>query len=350
MKKILVLSLMLLSFMINPISAQGNNLESLNLSSQNYILYSIDNDEVIAKRNSDVRLSAASINKVLTTITALDLLKDEDLDKEITVYPESLHYLEREASKAGLEAHQVISLREVLYAIMLPSGADATALMSLYLFNSQDGLVDAMNEKAKAIGMNNTNIENTAGLDDPNQYTTLEDLLSLLKYSLQNEDFKDIYTKANYSFKHGELYIENPILTMANQKSNNYIIGAKSGYTLDAKRSLSSLGSNGSESYIFISTQAEGGSYEDNLAFDDANRVYESLFNKTSNHDSQTVSTTNMVTPPQDTSLNTASKIMNISTFIVLFLIFILLGACTLRMINIRKNRKRRRHLHSFKS
>lgn len=346
MKKILAIGLIIGAFIAQTMSPKATNkdISTLNLSSKNYILYDVNNEIIINEKNSKIRLSTASINKVLTTITALDLLKDENLDKEITVYPESLHYLDREASKAGLEANQIVTLREVLYAIMLPSGADATALMSLYLFNTQDGLVDAMNEKAKEIGMIETNIENTAGLDDPNQYTTLEDLLTLLRYALQNEDFKDIYSKDTYTFKHGDLTIENPILMMAQQQSPNYMLGAKSGYTLNAQRSLSSVASNGVDTYIFISTQAKGGQYEGNMAFADAQAVYEKLFTEAVGTEEKTVSNDSTIIPTApDSSLNIAQGMLNISTFIILFLIFIIIVLLTLRMINIRKMKKRRK-------
>ncbi len=315
-----------------PLQAGESNLNHLNLNSKNYILYSVDDDQIIASQNSDQKLSAASINKVLTTITALDLLKGEDLDTEISVYPESLYYLDREASKARLEANQIVSLREVLYAIMLPSGADATSLMSLYIFKDQDSLVDAMNQKAQEIGMRNTQIKNTAGLDEDGQYTTLEDLLILLQYALQNEDFEEIYSKASYTFAHGDLVIENPMLMMAQNNPSNYIKGAKSGYTLDAGRSLSSVGSNGSQSYIFISTQAGGGSYEDNEAFHDANLVYSSLFDETIN--TEYVKSSGIT----NASISNFNPLIWISSVLLLGFGVIML----IRTINIQKIKRRR--------
>ena len=341
MKKLVIIIAMIFSLNVISLKAQEQIKEftATNLSSQNYILYSIDDDEVLLERNVDVHLSAASINKVLTTITALDLLKGQNLDKYIIVYPEALHYLNLESSKAGLVANEVLSLREVLYAIMLPSGADATAVMSMYLFDDADKLAGAMNIKAKEIGMKDTHIVNVSGLDDPNQYTTLNDLLILLKYSLQNEDFKEIYMKSSYTFKKTDLTVENPMLMMAESDPNSYIVGAKSGYTLDAKRSLSSLATDGNHSYLFISTQAEGGPVSDNEAYHDANKVYSQVFNQTDENVKDIFLPVDTIKAPSATndSFMNALYILSATCIALVALLFVI------RYVNIQKIKRRKR-------
>lgn len=275
-----ILSILLTTMFIFPSNdSLKNEIGELNLSSENYILYSVDSDTVLLGKNQDKRLPAASINKVLTTITALELLDGKDLDEVITVEKYILDSVYYNASVADLVVGQELTLREVLYAIMLPSGADATSLMSDYLTGSIDGLVAEMNKKAQDIGMVNTNITNTSGLDHKDQYTTMEDLLKLLNYALKNDDFKDIYSKKEHEFKYSPGHvIENQIIVYADNLGFTFLEGAKSGYTTLANRSLSSIANNDKQSYIFISTQA-GGTNKENYAVLDAIKVYTYLFN-----------------------------------------------------------------------
>ncbi len=275
----LLLSLITSFVFIFP-SGQNLNkeLETLNLSSQNYILYSVDSETVVANKNESKHLAAASINKVLTTLTALELLEGKDLDDRITISQSILNSVDIEASVAGFKAGQTVTLRDILYGIILPSGADATAIMSEYLTGSVTGLVDEMNKLAQKIGMQDTHIMNTSGLDDPNQHTTLNDLLKLILYALENEDFKEIYGTEKYRINAYDLEFENQILADANKKGFYFLEGAKSGFTDDANRALSSVASHDNLEFIFISTQAEGDFYINNEAFNDAMKVYSYLF------------------------------------------------------------------------
>ena len=84
----ILLSFLLTVMFISPSTKLNNKIENLNLSSENYILYSINAEQVIASKNEDLRIEAASLNKVLTLITAIDLLGDENLYKTLVIEPE----------------------------------------------------------------------------------------------------------------------------------------------------------------------------------------------------------------------------------------------------------------------
>lgn len=274
----------LLTFLIGTIFIFPNgkllneSIQDLPIQSENYILYSLDTDEVIAKKNNDVHLAGASINKVLTVLTALDYIDEVKMDEVFTVDPKIFENVAEEAAVAGFYPSQRLSLRDVLYGVMLPSGADAAIILSFQLFDSSDGIVEAMNKKAKAIGMTDTHIVNQIGLDDDNQYTTLDDLLLLLKTALADERFYEIYTSSEYQLSQEDVVIFDGILIQTVDYDAPYIIGAKSGYTIDAGRALSSLGDNDEMRYILITTQAEGEYYENNGALEDAVAIYDYLF------------------------------------------------------------------------
>lgn len=280
--KFLISLILAASFLLPSQSDLSEDIKALDLVSENYILYSIDTDEVLVKKNHDIPLKPASILKILTTITALEHLSDEDLNTYIKAEPHVLYRVIPGSSTAGFTPYQELTIKEILYGVMLPSGADATALIAHYIADSEANFVALMNEKAKAIGMNHTQVQNVSGLDHPDQNTTLEDLLLLVRYALENEQFVALYTTPSITLsKYPDIKLQNHIL---NQSHNNYefmeLYGAKSGFTYGARRSLSSIATNENTSYIFISTQAnpEIQIYVPNEALKDAIKVYTYMF------------------------------------------------------------------------
>ena len=271
-----IITLVLSIFIAFPANI-NQDIESLNLSSNNYILYSIDSDEVLADKNKDKHLSFASINKLLNLITALDYISEKDLDKEVVISEDVINDVVPGSSVAGFKAGDKVTMRDILYGVVLPSGADASLQLSYTLFNDTNAIVKKMNEKAQKIGMKNTKIVNPYGLDDPNQYSTLEDILTLLKYALKNDIFYDIYTSRNYQIESLNITLQNRILAQSDWHNADYIMGAKSGHTNNAKRALTSFARKNDTSYIFISTQAEGDAIN-NQALNDAVKVYSYMF------------------------------------------------------------------------
>lgn len=270
---IIIMSIFIMLPNSKPLNESINN---LNLSSQNYILYSVNADEVIAEKNSDKQLTFASINKILMVITSLDNMSKEELSETVVIKQEVLDEVSKTASIAYLKANDVLTKKELLYGILLPSGADAVLSLSHEIFGSSEETVIAMNNKAKEIGMFNTVIKNTYGIDEEGQYSTLNDILTLLRYALQNQTFYKVYTTESYTLENG-IVLEDKVLSQRDKHNANFIMGAKSGFTNTARRSLTSIASDGHNDYIFISTQAAGDE-NNNQAIADASKVYTYLF------------------------------------------------------------------------
>lgn len=276
----ILLSFLLTVMFISPSTNLNNEIENLNLSSENYILYSINAEQVIASKNEDLRIEAASLNKVLTLITAIDLLGDENLYKTLVIEPEIFEDISPMASLAGLQIGESYKLIDILYGISLPSGADATRAISYYLTGSVEGLANEMNKKAKEIGMTNTKIINTSGLDAEGQYTTLTDLLTLINYARKNDLFMNIFQSIYYEFQSKDgvnMEFNNFILKESLERDFPYMVGAKSGYTDNAKFSLMSIAKKDNIEYIFISHRAEI-DFDSIPSLEDAIKVYEYLF------------------------------------------------------------------------
>ncbi len=146
------------------------------------------------------------------------------------------------ASVAGLKVGDIVTFNDLLYASILPSGADATQALAVSLCGSINAFVTKMNELASNIGMNSSHFVNVTGLDAPNHYSTVNDVLKLLKYALANTTFKKVYTTKEYYLSTGTL-LETTIKKY-NKTLNldtSRIIGSKTGYTDNAGTCLSSL-------------------------------------------------------------------------------------------------------------
>ena len=251
MKKIVLFILCFFTFIINVFA-----LDDPTLYSKNYCLYDLTDDKIIYEKNIQERTNIASLTKIMTTITAIE--KINNLDDYVTITSEMLSNIKYDASLAGLKIGDKLTYKDLLYASILPSGADATQALAYSLSGSINNFVNDMNTLAKKIGMENSNFVNVTGLDIDNHYSTINDLLKMLQYSLKNETFKTIYTTKSYTLSNG-LVVDATV-----KKYNNLmkldvsrIIGSKTGYTNKAGLCISSIFESNNHEFIFISTNAE---------------------------------------------------------------------------------------------
>lgn len=213
-------------------------LEDLELHSKNVIVYNMDENKVIYEENSEEVTSIASLTKIMTTIVAIENIKD--LNEKVTITEEMLEGIPWDASIAGLEIGDVLTYEDLLYSSMIPSGADATQALAVSLTGSVQNFVKLMNQKAKELNLKNTNFVNTTGLDQNGHYGTARDIVELLKYSLKNELFSKIYQTKNYTTTNG-IKLESTLDYYNNYLDYNlsFIKGSKTGYTDDAGLCLS---------------------------------------------------------------------------------------------------------------
>lgn len=251
MKKIVLFILCFFTFIINVFA-----LDDPTLYSRNYCLYDLTDDKIIYEKNIQERTNIASLTKIMTTITAIE--KINNLDDYVTITSEMLSNIKYDASLAGLKIGDKLTYKDLLYASILPSGADATQALAYSLSGSINNFVNDMNTLAKKIGMENSNFVNVTGLDIDNHYSTVNDLLKMLQYALKNETFKTIYTTKSYTLSNG-LVVDATV-----KKYNNLmkldvsrIIGSKTGYTNKAGLCISSIFESNNHEFIFISTNAE---------------------------------------------------------------------------------------------
>jgi D-alanyl-D-alanine carboxypeptidase (penicillin-binding protein 5/6) len=260
-----------------------DNSISDNLNSSNAILISLEDDTILMQKNSEEKTYPASLTKMMTAIVAIENLPD--LETEIKLTNSTFQGLyEANASMTGFKPDEEVKAIDLLYGAMLPSGAESCIGLADHIAGSEQDFVVIMNQKAEDLGMYNTHFENTTGLHDENHYTTVEDLAILLRYALQNNTFKEIFTTFRHSTqptnKHpgGITFYSTMFAKLNNQNiTGGEILGGKTGYTEEAGLCLASLAKVDNQDYILITTGAEGDQYTEQYNIIDALAVYNSI-------------------------------------------------------------------------
>ena len=145
------------------------SLSSLSLNSEHVIVVDLEDMQTLYEKKANEKIYPASITKALTAIVALDSI--QDLNKKVTITKEDLAGLaEANASVAGLKINEKVTYEDLLYALILPSGADGANALANNLAGSVSNFVSNMNKKAQALGMTNTHFVNPTGLHNKNHY------------------------------------------------------------------------------------------------------------------------------------------------------------------------------------
>ena len=184
MKKIIIIIILL----IIPLNVFALTYPELN--SKKGIVYDLTDNKILYEKDSESISSIASLTKIMTTIVAIENINN--YDQVVTFTNEMKQLVRWDASVAGLKVGDKVTYKDLLYASILPSGADATIALALSTSGSIKNFTDKMNAKAKELGLNNTSFVNVTGLDEENHYSTAKDVLDLLKYALNNKLFKEI--------------------------------------------------------------------------------------------------------------------------------------------------------------
>ena len=162
------------------------------------VLMQVRGGRVIGEINGEEQMYPASMTKIMTTIVAIENLKD--LDQEITLTNEMFEGLyEQDATQAGFQPGETVRAIDLLYGVMLPSGAECCIALADTIAGSEADFVTLMNEKAAKLGMTGTNFCDTTGLHDANHYSTVKDIAVLLKYALKDDTFREIIESPYYS-------------------------------------------------------------------------------------------------------------------------------------------------------
>lgn len=247
------------------------------------ILIDVEKHTVLAEKDSTKQIYPASLTKMMTAIIAIE--ETNNLKDTVTLTEEMFTplYLNH-ASIAGFSPNEKVRKDDLLYGILLPSGAECCLALATDISGSEKDFIELMNKKAKKIGMKNTHFTNTIGLHDTGHYSTAEDMAVLLSYALENKTFRKVITTKQYTTHATTEHPDGILLTSTTFSylegitiPGGDIIGGKTGYTTEAGQCLASLANIGGKEYILVTAGAAGDPKTENLHIQDAITVYSQI-------------------------------------------------------------------------
>lgn len=222
--------------------------EELNLSGSSYILMDEESGRILLEREAYKKMSMASTTKIMTALIAIE---NGNLEDKVVIDSESAGV---EGSSIYLQAGEIVSLKDLLYGLMLRSGNDSSLAIAKHIGGSEADFLTMMNEKAKLIKAVNTNFANPHGLSHTDHYSTAYDLALITKEAFKNQIFREIFATKTY---------------IANREKNNYFVnknktlweykwgdGGKTGYTMQSGRCLVSSAKKNGMRLIAVSLNA----------------------------------------------------------------------------------------------
>ena len=152
------------------------------------ILQDHHSGKILYEENADARIYPASLTKIMTSIVTFDLLKkgETSLDEMITTSEKAWRLSQSGYSSMFIMLNDEVSVEDLLKGIIIVSGNDACVALAEGLSGSEEDFVLLMNEKATEIGLENTNFNNSSGINDVNNYSTVRDVLKMSRYMIKN--------------------------------------------------------------------------------------------------------------------------------------------------------------------
>ena len=238
------------------------------LAAQAAYLMDPETGALVLAQHADDELPMASTTKIMTALVALTY---GQLDQRITVGADAVAIENGENSVVGLRSGDVLTLRELLYGLMLPSGDDAAVAIADGVAGSQQRFVSLMNIDAFLLGLTHTHYSDVHGLDAPGHFTTARDLAVLTRYTLRLPTFAQIVATPNIILKASESHTVYPLtntndLLPGRPEAYPGVLGVKTGHTGNAGYCL-----------VFLAARPQGrllgvllGEPSSQLRFDDA--------------------------------------------------------------------------------
>lgn len=260
----------------------GRAMYSLGLSSEYAILIRLSDMTTVSYKLPDTQMYPASMTKIMTVLTALDLIYD--LDDGYYITRDILDTVPDGASTAYLAEFvgRTVSVRDLLYGITYRSGADAVLCLIDYLNLTVGEFAYLMNAKAQDIGMENTHFGGAIGMDDEENSSTCRDIAALMTYAMENPLCRELFGGEAYSLDYASMKYYNSTLsttlggmglTPTTVLGSDYtLLAAKSGYESKAGCCLASYIKNNRTGEVFVLVTARAASKNDTIR--DMQRIF----------------------------------------------------------------------------
>ena len=236
MNKLLILLILFLNFC-------SNLFANPNIQARTGILIDYHSEKVIYELDPDSQIYPASMTKIMTSIVAFDLLKNNKscLDDKFTISENAWRLSQAGYSSMFIMINDQVSVENLLRGIIVASGNDACVALAEGIAGSESNFADMMNEKAGEIGMSSTNFTNSSGINDPDNISTVRDIALMSKYLIKNYPvYYELFAEKTFTWDRtgGEPIKQgnrNPLLY-----KNVGVDGVKTGYLAVEKYSLAS--------------------------------------------------------------------------------------------------------------
>ena len=214
-----------------------------NINARTAILMDYNSDEILFENDPDAQIYPASMTKIMTSIIAFDLLKNNkiSLDDMFVVSENAWRLSQSGYSSMFIMINDQVSVEDLLKGIIVASGNDACVALAEGIAGSEENFAEMMNEKAEEIGMVSSNFTNSSGINDPDNISTVRDIAIMSKYLIQNYPaYYELFREKTFTWdrtggdpiKQGN---RNPLLY-----KNVGVDGVKTGYLAVEKYSLAS--------------------------------------------------------------------------------------------------------------
>ena len=211
-------------------------LGSEDVISNNAILINLDEGRVVANKDGNVRINPASMTKILTLLVAAEHITDLDDTFEMTQEIGDFVF-KKDCSAVGFSVGEKITVRDMLYGTILPSGGDAAMCLAEYIAGSQEGFVDMMNDKLKELGLSDTaHFTNCIGIYNEDHYCTLLDMAMILKAAEENKLCHEVLNARKYTTSATEQHPEGILISnwflrrIEDKDTHGEVVGAKTGF------------------------------------------------------------------------------------------------------------------------
>lgn len=247
-----IILIIILSFNFSVANAE------MDLTSKAYLLMDYNSGEIILAHNEHEKLPPASITKIMTLLIAMEQLESGKikLDDKVIVSESASRV---EGTSVFLDAGEVQTVENLIKAISIRSANDASIALAVHIAGSEEAFVKLMNEKAKALGMENTNFVNSTGLPADNHYSTAYDIGIMSRELIKHEKIMPYLTTYMEDLEVGK--IKRSVQTMVNTnkliRSYEGCNGIKTGYTSEARHCLSASAKRGDLQLIAVVLGAE---------------------------------------------------------------------------------------------
>jgi D-alanyl-D-alanine carboxypeptidase (penicillin-binding protein 5/6) len=230
-----------------------SNSASLDLASQAAIICDASSGKIIYEKNANEIHYPASTTKIMT---ALLTIENCDLDEIATVSEHAVNIIKSGYVTASLQPGEQISVKDLLYALLLKSANEAANVLAEHVAGSIEDFADMMNQRASELGCENTHFVNPNGVHDENHYSTAYDMFLIAQECMKNETFRKYVSTTSYTLPATEKW---PTADRYCKNTNDMIqpnskyyyegaIGIKTGFTTEAKNCLiSAVNKNGFE-------------------------------------------------------------------------------------------------------